>query len=213
MDSIFGPRWPERRVEVVRWLEDLEPDLVCLQEVWEDHRRPNTAGWVAEHLSETWYVAFEGFALPDPEATGAHPSVRFGSAILSRWPIDTVELMAMPINPDEEDRPHVTMRVPFVPVGVPYELLHARTGGIDVYSTHLHSGTGQTAQRVEQALFIDDAIARTCDPSAARRSSARRWRKARLQRERRSSRPPGGSPRSTSFTLLPWARTSERTRP
>lgn len=166
MDSIFGPRWPERRVEVVRWLEDLKPDLVCLQEVWEDHRRPNTAGWVAEHLSETWYVAFEGFALPDPEATGAHPSVRFGSAILSRWPIDTVELMAMPINPDEEDRPHVTMRVPFVPVGVPYELLHARTGGIDAYSTHLHSGTGQTAQRVEQALFIDDAIARTCDPSA-----------------------------------------------
>ena len=143
MDSIFGPRWPERRVEVVRWLEDLKPDLVCLQEVWEDRRRPNTAGWVAEHLSETWYVAFEGFALPDPEATGAHPSVRFGSAILSRWPIDTVELMAMPINPDEEDRPHVTMRVPFVPVGVPYELLHARTGGIDVYSTHLHSGTGR----------------------------------------------------------------------
>ena len=30
----------------------------------------------------------------------------------------------------------------------------------------MHSGTGQTAQRVEQALFIDDAIARTCDPSA-----------------------------------------------
>jgi endonuclease/exonuclease/phosphatase family metal-dependent hydrolase len=167
MDSIFGPRWPDRRKEVVTWLDYLNADVVCLQEVWEDHRRPNTAGWIAEHLNGVWHCAFEGFALPDPEAIGSHPSVRFGSAILSRWPIDAVELMALPISRDEDDRPHVTMRVPFVPPGVPYEFLHARTAEIDVYSTHLHSAVGQAAQRVQQVLFIDDAIERTCDPSAA----------------------------------------------
>ena len=38
VDSIFGPKWPDRRVEVVTWLEELVADVVCLQEVWEDHR-------------------------------------------------------------------------------------------------------------------------------------------------------------------------------
>jgi len=166
MDSSFGSRWPDRRNEIVAWLDDLNADMVCLQEVWEDHRHPNTGGWIAEHLSGEWHCAFDGLALPDPEAIGSHPSVRFGSAILSRWPIDAVELMELPISPDEEDRPHVTMRVPFVPRGVPYELLHARTAGIDVYSTHLHSAAGQASQRLEQVLFIDHAIERSCDSSA-----------------------------------------------
>ena len=60
MDSIFGPRWPDRRMEVVTWLDYLDADVVCLQEVWEDHRRPNTGGWIAEHLNGVWHCAFEG---------------------------------------------------------------------------------------------------------------------------------------------------------
>jgi hypothetical protein len=45
-------------------------------------------------------------------------------------------------------------------------LLHARTAGVDVYSTHLQPAPGQAAHRVKQILFIDDAIGRTCDPSS-----------------------------------------------
>ena len=45
-------------------------------------------------------------------------------------------LIELPLAPSEQDRPHVTMLAPFVTKGVSYELLHVRTAGIDVYSTH-----------------------------------------------------------------------------
>jgi endonuclease/exonuclease/phosphatase family metal-dependent hydrolase len=87
VDSLVGARWPERRDEIVRWLDELEPDVVCLQEIWQDDRHPNTGGWIAEHAAQDWYWGFGGFAPPSPEAVGADTSMRFGSAILSRWPL------------------------------------------------------------------------------------------------------------------------------
>jgi endonuclease/exonuclease/phosphatase family metal-dependent hydrolase len=50
---------------------------------------------------------------------------------------------------------------------MPFELLHVRTAGLDVYSTHLQPLPAQAAHRVQQVLFIDDAVGRTCDPSAS----------------------------------------------
>ena len=96
INSLVGPRWPERRQEIVAWLDELQADVVCLQEVWEDQRHPNTAGWIAEHVVGTWYWEFGGFAPPDPAAVGADPSLRFGCAILSRWPFDAVEVTTCP---------------------------------------------------------------------------------------------------------------------
>jgi endonuclease/exonuclease/phosphatase family metal-dependent hydrolase len=167
IDSLVRSGWPERRREIVTWIDELSPDVVCLQEVWQDDRHPNTAGWVAEHAAGNWYWEFGGFAPPDPDAVGADPSLRFGSAILSRWPFDAAEVMSLPIVRDEQGPAHITMRTPALPRGMPFELLHARTAGMDVYSTHLQPLPGQAAHRVRQVLFIDEAVGRTCDPSAS----------------------------------------------
>jgi endonuclease/exonuclease/phosphatase family metal-dependent hydrolase len=101
VDSLVSTGWRERRDEIVIWLDELGADVVCLQEIWQDDRHPNTAGWVAEHAAGDWYWEFGGFPPPDPAAVGADPSLRFGSAILSRWPCDAVEVMGLPVRRDE----------------------------------------------------------------------------------------------------------------
>ena len=167
VDSLVGPRWSERRHEIVTWLDELQPDVVCLQEIWQDDRHPNTGGWIAEQAAGDWHWEFGGFPPPDPEAVGAHPSIRFGSAILSRWPIDAVELMRLPVTDEDRGPAHVTLRPPALLRGMPFDLLHVRTAGLDVYSTHLQPMAAQAHHRVRQVLFIDDAIGRTCDPSSS----------------------------------------------
>ena len=167
VDSAVGPRWPERRLEIVAWLDELTPDVVCLQEIWQDDHHPNTGGWIAEHAAGDWSWEFGGFALPDPDAVGADPSVRFGSAILSRWPLDAHELLCLPVSIDGAGPIHQTSRPDTLPRGMRFELLHARTAGIDVYSAHLQPQRQQAYHRVRQVLFIDDAIRRTCDPSSS----------------------------------------------
>ena len=166
-DSLVSAGWRERRDEIVNWLDELDVDVVCLQEIWQDDRHPNTGGWVAEHAAGDWYWEFGGFPPPDPAAVGADPSLRFGSAILSRWPCDAVEVMGLPVRRDEQGPPHLTMRPPALPPGMPFELVHVRTAGLDVYSTHLQPMPAQAAHRVQQVLFIDDAVGRSCDPSAS----------------------------------------------
>src|SRR5262245_40765847 len=160
-DTLVGRRWPERRQEMVAWVDELNADVVCLQEIWQDDRHPNTGGWIAEHASADWHWEFGGFPLPDPAAVNADPSLRFGSAILSRWPIDAIELMELPVAHDRPHAAHVTMRPPALPPSMPLDLFHVRTAGLDVYSTHLQPMPAQAVHRVEQVLFIDDAIGRT----------------------------------------------------
>src|SRR5262245_4612033 len=84
--SLLEPHWDRRRHEIVAWLTELDPDVVCLQEVWEAADSPNTAGWLVEAAggSDRWSWCFGGYALP--EELWPDPSLRFGSAILCRWP-------------------------------------------------------------------------------------------------------------------------------
>lgn len=166
VDSAVGPRWPERRHEIVTWLNELNPDVACFQEIWQDDRHANTGGWIAEHAADDWWWEFGGFALPDPNAFGADPSVLFGSAILSRWPLEAVELMCLPVSNEDAVPIYPTSRPP-VPLGLRFELLHARTAGIDVYSAHLQPQPQAAYHRLRQVLFIDDAIRRTCDPTSS----------------------------------------------
>ena len=104
VDSLVSARWRERGDEIVNWLDELDADVVCLQEIWQDDRHPNTAGWVAEHAAMTG-TGSSAVPPPDPAAVGADPSLRFGSAILSRWPCDAVEVMGLPVRRDEQG-PH-----------------------------------------------------------------------------------------------------------
>lgn len=155
--SLLEPRWEERRYEVLAWFERLDPDLVCLQEVWEDPANPNTAGWLVDNApAGRWHWCFGGY--PFPEEAWPDPGLRFGSAILSRWPIERHELLALPVDENPPD-PHPTWRMRA-------ELLYAHTAGIDAFSTHLAPPPAQAYQRVHQVLAIDDAIRERHDPAA-----------------------------------------------
>jgi len=155
--SLIEPHWDRRRHEVVAWLDRLEPDIVCLQEVWEDSTGANTAGWLVERAATDWHWCFGGFAFP--EGIWPDPSMRFGSAILSRWPIDHHELVPLPVD-HRDDPPHPVYRLQM-------ELLHARTARIDVFSTHLAPPPAQAYHRVHQALFVDDAVRARHDPATS----------------------------------------------
>jgi endonuclease/exonuclease/phosphatase family metal-dependent hydrolase len=155
--SLFEPGWEERRFEIADWLDHLEPDVVCFQEVWESETSANTAGWLVERSAVEWRWCFGGFAFP--QDLWPDGSLRFGSAILSRWPIDHFELIRLPV----DQRPD-----PPGPVyGVQFELLHARTAGIDVFSTHLAPPPDQAYHRVQQVLFVDEAVRARHDRSAS----------------------------------------------
>lgn len=155
--SLLEPGWPERRHEVLAWLDRLDADVVCLQEVWEDAAHQNTAGWLVEHAPDgRWHWCFGGF--PFPEAFWPDQTMRFGSAVLSRWPIDRHQLVALPV----DDRPHP----PHPAYRLQAELLHARTNGIDVFSTHLAPPPAQAYHRRTQVLAIDDEVRRLADPGA-----------------------------------------------
>ncbi len=154
--SLLEPGWAERRVEVVTWLDELAPDVVCLQEVWQDAANPNTAEWIAQHAAGEWHWVFGG--LPVPEHLHADRSLLFGSAVLSRYPIDEHELHPLPVNRDEPEDPFSSIAL---------ELLRVRTAGLDVFSTHLQPPPHQAYHRVRQVLHIDDVIRATVDPRAA----------------------------------------------
>jgi endonuclease/exonuclease/phosphatase family metal-dependent hydrolase len=155
--SLLEPGWAERRVEVVAWLRELAPDVVCLQEVWQDVHTPNTAGWVAEAMPEAgWHWHFGGRPFGPrlwPDAT-----LEFGSAVLSRWPIDHAAYHALPVG--ESDDPFVT--------DVPWELLHVRTAGLDVFSCHLVAAPRDGLHRQRQVLAIDDAVTAAIGPLTGR---------------------------------------------
>ena len=59
--SLLEPGWPTRRNEIVAWLHRLQPDVVCLQEIWQDDSNPNTAGWIAGQMPDFgWHWCFDG---------------------------------------------------------------------------------------------------------------------------------------------------------
>ncbi|MCU0270349.1 MAG: endonuclease/exonuclease/phosphatase family protein [Acidimicrobiales bacterium] len=146
--SLLEPGWPERREEIVAWLRRLDPDVVCLQEIWEDPANANTAGWLVDRLPEQgWHRCFAGAPF-GPDLWPA-PDLRFGSAVLSRWPIDEWRYHPLPIAPGDDD---------LFALWVPWELLHVRTAGLDVFSCHLASAPHHARHRRVQVLAIDDLI-------------------------------------------------------
>lgn len=155
--SLLEPEWDRRRHELLAWLDRLDPDVVCLQEVWEDGTTPNTAGWLVEHAGATWHWCFGGF--PFPEQLWADRTMRFGSAILSRWPIDHHELVALPVDDSSIAQADAYFQLQF-------ELLHARTAGVDVFSTHLAPPPAQAYHRVREVLFIDEVVRERVDRAA-----------------------------------------------
>ena len=144
--SLLEPDWDRRRHEVVAWLQRVEPDVVCLQETWQDSATTNTGGWVIEQLGEPWTWCFGGHAFAS--SMWPDPTMRFGSVIGSRWPIESFTCHRLPVVPG----------VVGMVADVPWELLHARTAGLDVFSTHLAPAPNDGLHRRRQVVAIDEII-------------------------------------------------------
>ncbi len=134
--------WRARRDEIVVWLRQLDADIVCLQEVVDDGTR-NTARWLAEQ------AGYPGCAFGGIEARPGHI---FGPAILSRQPIDSEATFLLPNDPG--------------PVDIERVLVQARTGGVDVFTTHLTSIYESGRLRERQVLRIDELVAEHADPAS-----------------------------------------------
>ncbi len=145
--SLFEAGWAERRHEIVAWIDKLGPDVICLQEVWQDIGEDNTARWLADHAQDHYEFVFGGHAVAWTERE--KPNMRFGSAILSRWPIDEHTTFRLPLAPEPED---------FYLTGMPWELLHARTAGLDLFTTHLAAAPSHGRHRQVQVQAIQDHV-------------------------------------------------------
>lgn len=142
--NLSGP-WRARRDEIVAWLRLVEPDIVCLQEVCQHPDGRNQANWLAGAAGLGHHVAY---------ASGSEINgYGFGNAVLSRWPIDASQSQALPDSAAPED----TNRV----------VVHARTNGLDVYSTHLAWRLDDGAIREQQVQVLTDWVGATSDPSEA----------------------------------------------
>jgi endonuclease/exonuclease/phosphatase family metal-dependent hydrolase len=134
--------WRARRQAIVRELWRRHPDIVCLQEVV-DNERGNQAEWLAR-VSGDWSVAYAGEPVGDLG--------RFGNAILSRWPIETSASAQLPHVPDEAD--------------VQRLVLHARTNGVDIFTTHLSWQLHDAALRERQVQALSQFVTERSDPAS-----------------------------------------------
>lgn len=148
--SFFEADWDQRRHEVVAWIDRLDADVVCLQEVWQDLDDQNTAEWIATACAVEYSLKFGGHPISWKERS--NPDFKFGSAILSRWPIDSHDVWRLPIAENSEDP---------IPASMPWELVHINTAGLDVYTTHLAPAPAHGRHRRVQVVAINDLIKQT----------------------------------------------------
>ena len=136
--------WRARRGAIVAVIQRWEPHVVCLQEVVESDRG-NQAQWLAETLGG-WPMAYAGARYRPVDG------VRFGNAILSRRPVEATSQIDLPERRDEQEVQRV--------------VLHARTGGVDVYCTHLAWQLHDALLREQQVRALVRFVEETSDPAA-----------------------------------------------
>jgi endonuclease/exonuclease/phosphatase family metal-dependent hydrolase len=142
----FGP-WEARAVAVEAVVRAEDPDVLCLQEVWGLGDGTSFAGVLAEALGYhhvfSWRRDWDG--------------VRFGNAVLSRWPLMRSDERPLPATPDTEEHRTVVMAE-----------VDGPRGPFQVFCTHLNWRLDHSAVRQEQvravAEFVADARPRTYPP-------------------------------------------------
>jgi endonuclease/exonuclease/phosphatase family metal-dependent hydrolase len=151
--SLFEPHWERRAPRIARALAALEPDVVCLQEIADSSGRPNAAqeivDAIGDHGGDLTNLVYGGL----PMVEGLYPDepdLQFGSAVLSRFPVELVATHALPV--DGEGTRASTMG---------WELVHARTAGLDIFSTHLCAAPTDANHRRVQVQEINRLIQET----------------------------------------------------
>lgn len=131
----FGP-WEARQSAIEKTIAHCKPDLVALQEVWAQGDQNQ-----AEILANALGMAFRF------ESHIERDGVRFGNAILSRWPIARCEARGLPAL-EETDEGRLVLLAD----------VDGPRGGLRICSTHLnyrlHHGHVRQAQVREIATFI-----------------------------------------------------------
>ncbi len=151
--SLFEPDWDIRSLEIVAWLNTVKPDIVCLQEVYHKPDEDHAAVWVAKLAEAEWYVAFGGDRISVPAAVSGS---QFGSAVLSRWPINGHSYHPLPTMDKTESDSTSQM---------PWGLFHVRSAGLDIFSTHLVAAPSKGRIRQRQVMEIDNIIQKSCPPN------------------------------------------------
>jgi endonuclease/exonuclease/phosphatase family metal-dependent hydrolase len=141
--NLAGP-WRERRQEILAWLALIDPHVVCLQEIVEAPDGRNQAEWLAD-AAGGWSVAYAGRPVGNDNL--------FGNAVLSRWPIDVTAERDLAHEPSDGEVQRV--------------VLHARTRGVDVYSTHLNWRYHEGVIRERQVQGLAAFVAESADPAGS----------------------------------------------
>jgi endonuclease/exonuclease/phosphatase family metal-dependent hydrolase len=129
--------WQARADAIARTLETLSPDLVCLQEVWQEGPH-NQAALLAERLGMVHVFAVD-------RTEGA---VDQGVALLSRWPLTEVTHRALPGPPDVKE-PNVVLRA----------VVQGPRGPLHLATTHLLPFPHRSAERERQVRALVEFIA------------------------------------------------------
>lgn len=132
----FGP-WEARFPAIEATIRSLDPDVVCLQEVWGDADGSSSASRLAGSLG------YEHAFAHRLELDG----VLFGNAILSRWPITSSEHWPLPARHDAEERRTLL-----------FAELDGPRGRIQVFNTHLNWRFDHSDVRQEQVAYICERV-------------------------------------------------------
>lgn len=134
LNAWFRPPLRERSAEITAWIAAAAPHIVCLQEVARPEGHAETqADLIAAGLPGPWNLEFAGAA--------AGSGGLAGNAVLSRWPIQASEVLPLP----GDD-------------ALPKSVLHACTGGLDVFSAHLASAPEGAGMRERQVVIVENFI-------------------------------------------------------
>ncbi len=133
----YGP-WEARGQVIEQTLRDLAPDVLALQEVWEDDAR-NQAHGIAAAL---------GFEHVVYHANLERDGARSGNAVVSRWPIERSEVRRLPRDAgDAHDDEGEERLVVLAQVSGP-------RGPMQVFCAHLSWRDDHSAVRQEQVAAI-----------------------------------------------------------
>lgn len=135
----FGPDWEARQAGILHVLREVQADVMCFQEVWQEGEDCQAA-----HLARALGVEY---AYSGASRIG---DVWFGNAILSRWPLRRSESRMLPSMPSDDG-------------GRNCRVLHAGIEGprgpLDVYTTHLSYKPEESAIRQLQVKALCQMVA------------------------------------------------------
>ena len=142
----YGP-WEDRGPRVLETLQELRPDVVCLQEVWREGELTH-ADVIAEHLG--MHAVYSATRMPDPEPGSGVDQL--GMAVLGRWPVIRSRTSALPKAADSEPEEHAPTAL-VVTFDHPEGALHVTTTVPDWEQERSAARVAQT--RAVAALLAD----------------------------------------------------------